>query len=456
MGICSRDLVEDKAYRFKKRLEELKSEEYYSEQPKELVALFDKVIIQIIDGFSNIDENDQISIKRVNTLLTFYHQALDELEHIRENNVPVEMLPLIEHIMEKLQVKTTFIFRPNPLYNFSYYPISRFVQIIMKAQKYEPLVQQDIAVISFPCCERNSALLSCTLAHEIGHHLNEFFGISKEIEPQILVLLDKPYLEKYVSVFIETLSLSRGATGDKEVTLEKFYPKDQLIPVFTEEFASIIRKWLDEIVSDIIGLYLFGPSFLFAFAEFCLTSQDIDKYSETHPPLFIRIRNLMLLFNELKLGANFEEYVEVKKRLTYYQEVSKRTFEAAVTSKPNSIKNLILERGIVSVFDLARKGVQQKLKPKLPIYDVEECKQAVYLFRNLIPGNEIRISKDKSKPINPISILNASWIVRINYIEDLYTLLPKNEKYNVRNTLDGLTLKALELQEFHSRMVQEK
>jgi hypothetical protein len=443
MGISSRDLVEDKAFKFKNRLEELKSEEYYSEEPKELISLFERVIKQTIESLGKIDEDDQIAIKRVNTLLTFYHYCLDEIEHVGENNVPVEILPLIERILNKLNIKTTFVFRPSPLYNYSYYPISKIIGEIMISQKYQPVEGKEIVVVSFPSCERNSALLSCNLAHEIGHHLNESFSIAREIEPKILEILDKDYLNKYVTKFIESLS--------PRVTLDKFYPRDQLIPMFTEEFAGILRKWLDEIVSDIIALYLFGPSFVFALSEFSLSSQDVDKYSETHPPLFIRLKNLMELFGELKLLDNLKQHAIVKKKIEHYTEISQKSFETTTENKV-TITNIILERGIVKLFELARGLVKAKINPKREIYDVEDCEKAISLFRNLIPANEVLLNRETSRPIDPISILNAAWIVRINFIDDLYAMLPKNGKVAVRNILDELTLKALDLQEFHTRM----
>lgn len=451
MGISSRDVVEDKAFKLKNQLEELKSKEYYSEKPKELVALLDTVIEQTIKNIDDIDSKDQIAIKRISNLLSFYHLCLDEIEHIKEDNVPVEILPLLGNILKKFNVKTTFIFRPNPDYNYSYYPLGKLIAEIMKSQKY-PEAEHDVAVISFPCAEKSSTLLNCSFSHEVGHHLNELYSIANDIEPKILELLDKTYLSKYVSKFLESLSQSKKAVGSAEITLDKFYPKEQLVPMFTEEFANIIRKWLDEIVSDIIGLYLFGPAFIFALAEFSLSMQDVEKYAESHPPLFLRLKNLMELYIELDLNKELDKYPQVKRRIEYYNEIAKKSFETP-TENRQTIRNIILERGTVSLFKLARETVERKLNPSREIYDIEDCEAAVLLFRNLIPGNELLLEDKTTRPINPISIINAAWIVRINFIDELYKLLQKNDHPSVRAILDQLTLKALELQEFHRRMV---
>jgi hypothetical protein len=375
---------------------------------------------------------------------------LDEVEHIKEDNVPVEILPLLGNILKKFNVSTTFVFRPSPDYNYSYYPLGKVIAEIMKSQKY-PEAKHDIAVISFPSSEKNSTLLNCSFSHEIGHHLNELYLIANDIEPKILELLDKTYLNKYVSKFLESLSKSKKIVGSAEITLDKFYPKEQLIPMFTEEFASIIRKWLDEIISDTIGLYLFGPSFIFSLAEFSISTQDVEKYSEKHPPLFLRLKNLMELYTDLSLNEDLDKYPQVKKRIEYYSEIAKKSFETT-TEYGQTIRNIILERGTVSLFKLARQAVEQKLKPSKEIYSKEDCDAAVFLFRNLIPGNELLLEGKKTRPINPISIINAAWIVRINFIDDLYKLLPKNDHSSIRGILDQLALKALELQEFHSRM----
>jgi hypothetical protein len=159
----------------------------------------------------------------------------------------------------------------------------------------------------------------------------------------------------------------------------------------------------------------------------------------------------MELFGELKLLDNLKQYVIVKKRIEQYTGISKKSFETTTENKI-TIRNMILERGIVKLFELARGLVKAKLNPKREIYDVDDCEKAVSLFRNLIPANEVLLNRETSRPIDPISILNAAWIVRINFIDDLYAILPKNEKAAVRNILDELTLKALDLQEFHTRM----
>src|SRR5271157_3269464 len=207
MGITSRDLVADKAFKFRKRLDELQSKEYYSDDPKRLIDLFKKVADQISSRIKTISEDDDIGIKRVNLLLSVYHLTLDEIEHIELDNVPVEMFPLFTRILEKLKLSTMLVFRPNPMYNYSYFPITTFINEMNKSQGYPEIKDQNnIAVISFPSSEKNSTLLHCCFAHEIGHHLNDSFSIAKDIEPKILELIDKKSLRKYVSKFLESLS----------------------------------------------------------------------------------------------------------------------------------------------------------------------------------------------------------------------------------------------------------
>ena len=144
-------------------------------------------------------------------------------------------------------------------------------------------------------------------------------------------------------------------------------------------------------------------------------------------------------------------YPEVIKRITYYKTISTQTFESKVETVP-SIKNLILERCIIGLFDYAEKGVKAKLEFPKVIFDFEDAKHAVEAFRNLVTGNEILDNKGGSRPIDSVTILNAAWIVRINFIDELYNMLPKMDKTEVRNALDELALKSLELQEFQSKM----
>lgn len=454
MGIDSKDFVIDKAFKLEKRIDELRAKEYYSKDPKILLSLFSKIIKQITESMKSIENEDPIRIKRINFLLTVYHHFLDEIEHIEADNVPVEMLPIFNEILKEYKLKTVLVFRPNPMYNYSYFPITSLIAEI--SQKYPEVgvseAQNDIVVISFPSSERTSALLHCCFAHEIGHHLNESFSIAAQIEPKILELIDKKLLDKYVEGLLESFRKHKSVIDGTEVTLDKFILKDRLFLWVTEEFARIIRKWLDEIVSDIFAIYLFGPAYIFAISEFLLSSQDLEKYSETHPPPFIRVKNLVKLFDEFGFYKDLEAYADVVKRIDFYKEISKRTFESE-NETMQDIKNIILERCINALFDLVKPLVLQRVNLQKRNYNFEDINKAVIAFRNLIPGNEILNKNAVSKPIDAISILNAAWIVRINFIEELYSMLPKTEKSIVRNIIDELTLKALDLQEFHRRMV---
>ena len=258
-------------------------------------------------------------------------------------------------------------------------------------------------------------------------------------------------MTNYVTKFLESLSKTKRVTGQTEVTLDKFIVREQFESQVLEDIGTIIKKWLDEIVSDTIGIYLFGPAFLFAISEFMLSSQNIDKYSKTHPPTFLRLKNLMSLMDELGFEKGLADYPGVIERTKFYKAISNKTFQSHEDTL-TIIKNMILEKSIIGLFEEAKNGVKTKLKlPAETICDFTDIKEAVSSFRNLITGNEI-LDGDNSRPIDPVNILNAAWIVRINFMEELYNLLSKTERTEVRNILDDLTLKSLELQEFHSKM----
>jgi len=455
MGITSREIVVDKAFKFKKRIDELRSKEYYSDEPKTLINLFDKVVVKISQSIEHIKKDDVILIKRINLLLSFYHLCLDEIEHIEANNVPVEMLPIFAEILKKFNVKTTLVFRPNPLYNYSYYPISRHMNEINKSQGYPELKTEDeIAVISFPSSEKTNSLMHCTFSHEVGHHLNEFLGIADEIEPKVLKLIDKNLMKKYAKKYLESLKKTSARIGNTEVTLDKFILEEHVIDRKTGEIGKILRNWLDEIISDTIALYLFGPAFLFSIAEFAISRQDFKKYTENHPPIFIRLKNLLNCLEEMELAESLDEYKHVLKRLKVYKKISKETFETTKMTMSN-IENMILQRTIIASFDPAKEMIKKSLDLPSKVFNFSDVKHTIIALRNLIPGNEVLTEKSTSRPIDAISILNAAWIVRINFINELYSQLPKMAKKEVRNILNELTLKSLDLQAFHSKMVKK-
>ncbi len=457
MGISSLDLVSDRLLKFKIRIDELRSKEYYSSDPIKLITLLEHVIDQISETVTHISKEDLLVIKRVNILLDFYHMCLDEIEHIGVNNVPVELLPLFEKIKKIFKLNIIFVFRPSPLYTYSYYPLTKVITEISKKYQTPIIVPKDkLAIISFPSSEKNSALLHCCLVHEIAHHLNNEFSLAKNIELKILELIDKKLLKEYVVKHREQLANTKKTVGQTEITLDAFFVEEQYKSMLTVQFGDIIRKWLDELISDIISIHLFGPAYLFAFSEFIISRSDPKKYSDKHPPPFIRIKCMLELMDELGFSSDFSLYNEIFKRIDYYRKVSDQTFVSEHKTKLN-LKNMILEKAIIGLFEPAKEQVTSIIKNHNKPYELEDLKHAIDSFKRLIPANEILIPAEKrSRPIDPITILNAAWIVRLNYIEELYSILQSTEKPVVRDILDRLVLKSLDLQEFHVRMVPNK
>ena len=269
-------------------------------------------------------------------------------------------------------------------------------------------------------------------------------------------LIDKQLLEEYIIKHREFLSTTKKTVGKTEVTLDTFFVEEDYKSRLTVEFGEIIRKWLDELVSDIISIHLFGPAYLFAFSEFVISRSDVTKYSPTHPPPFIRIKCMLKLMKELGFSTDFRRFKKTYRRIEYYGKVSDKTFVSKHKTKL-TLKNMILEKAILGLFTSAKKQVSTIVKPDKRPYDLHDVNHAIESFKNLIPGNEILLYTEKeSRPIDAISILNAAWIVRLNYMEELYSLLPNTEKPIVRDILDRLVLKSLDLQEFHVKMEARK
>src|SRR5258708_7242297 len=68
--------------------------------------------------------------------------------------------------------------------------------------------------------------------------------------------------------------------------------------IATQEITDRINNWIEEITCDLIGIFLFGPAFYFAYTYFLLSFSRLDNASKTHPPIRLRLKLMTQLLSE--------------------------------------------------------------------------------------------------------------------------------------------------------------
>jgi hypothetical protein len=119
---------------------------------------------------------------------------------------------------------------------------------LQQAKILTPVPGRETIVIILPYAQVNNPLMWTIIAHEVGHFVEKFHSLGKKILGKVL-----------------------GCTIDK-------------VPEGTE------LEWIEELISDAVGLRLLGPAYLYSFVSITILQSALGKSSVTHPSDLLRVR----------------------------------------------------------------------------------------------------------------------------------------------------------------------
>lgn len=143
-----------------------------------------------------------------------------------------------------------------------------------------PMLDEDRVILELPKIEKENPLMWTILIHEIGHNLDD----------------------KYLKITKETF---------KNI----HFPANDL---------KILKKWIKEIVADLISLRIIGPAYMMSFMFFNLLSGNLESFSNTHPSPKYR---LLLMESKLKDEFDMEDIKGILELLDERQVLYSRSDE---------------------------------------------------------------------------------------------------------------------------------
>jgi hypothetical protein len=451
MGTNAREHILDRQLRLQNLLEDLMSNEYATDSPK----LFLKNLYDLNDIFKKrVERNTQIDITSLRRIASFYemmHFFLDDIEHIKSNNIPIELLPYINNILNDNTVDFKLVLRPDTEYNYSYRNFTKIMIEQCGIFGFDP--KDNIGVISFPLSEKHNFYLIPILIHEIGHLLVDELKLKNKVSEKSLTVSAKNVTE-YYEALKEQYSQVRTTLGISNVTLDNFIlDEEHEKSKIAERLSEILEKWINEILADMIAFYYLGPAYLLAISELCNVSNSDNFYSDTHPPLFLRLKGLFKLYSQLEYGKKLMSYGNTTKYVAQLKKISTGSFNK-LPRNPENLKCCAIEKKIVYSFKDMDNIIKSNIKiPKNQFISIQ-IKDAVESYLNLIPPNEFLNDKTRKKQIHSIyTILNAQWIVKENYRSKLESLIGNLQES--RFIINKLAQKALELSEFSKWMEKD-
>lgn len=255
-------LLQQEAYRKLLSLEAryylLQKHLYPTRGCKRLTEVSLKFLEEIKKNFAKYSDS-RLNALNIN-FFPYFSYLQNCMSQSKMQNIPWSILPSCNDIFCKIYPKAEFILYPSHENNYSITAESNPIEQLKGAAQVKGFLfdsdfvdnieefflefPSGIFLVSFPETERLSVLQFAILGHEIGHIFARDISNSKCLE------------EIYENLETKFLKLQKT---------------DQFADFFTaEEHLGFCKNILKELISDIFGVLLFGPSFLIAFYIFFL------------------------------------------------------------------------------------------------------------------------------------------------------------------------------------------
>jgi hypothetical protein len=409
---------------------DLEDNDYFNNASNIAIKNYKIMIKYFIDHFSDIDTMDY---QRLYLLIN--KQIIPDIRYVQRaktRNIPWSLVSNLDEMLKKEFGRNyLLLFRPQWRFNFSvatgdFMSYLKYLLLIFfpanKTEINEKLFSKEkIHIFSFPLLEKTNVLLNSVIGHEIGHFYH------KRWETDEYPALRDNY-NKQLKIYYE------GISPD-----EIFMAYDK-----TEEGLKILSGMYREIISDIYGYFLFGPSMIFSLYDFSIFETKLDLPAEKnnyYPPTKYRIRILMnhLLEKDsgikeiLSTGTDFSFYLQ--KHIAQINQYLSNKDDLDLLIPINEEKKLF-----ENSLDLITENIKKSMSEEYLEYS--NIDKLFTKLENGIPINEL-----DGIPTDTAKILFAGWIYFIKI----------NEKYADKEyVLNFQILMRLLLKSLHSSYIHKK
>jgi hypothetical protein len=401
-------------------------------------------------------------LQRYGQLLGVLHSLLVYFELGSRDYIQEGTAVPVEKIIRKFDEQSAFILVPIFDYNYMYWdilrPLKKSLKNVLPSEEIERIfssMRGKYAVFGLPLIMKNNIVLNAILSHELGHFLDETKGLSQKVLKK--VVLD----EERVDGLVRKMEKSR--LGEKEVKLTYFITSGTLRARLIRIAATQVSDWITELVSDDIAFHLFGPIFLYSLSSFLITLVKLDEASSDHPPPRLRIQLLLEEFERMdypKILVSAEDKTD-RKDAEEFAKLSielKSLIQNLKTEQPAEPDEIVMFQELV--MDAVQKVVPEIRKEVRDLvtqveYSPNKFKDDVFTLSKIlgviVPPSEIEVGK----PASSVSILNAGALYKLLHASDLNEVFDAQsnmDKLEVRDRINALILKALELEDIQIQM----
>ena len=381
-------------------IEELEGDDYYNNASNKALRSFGIAVKYLKDNFEKLDEIHHDNLYRtINKDIT---PIIRLIQRAKTRDIPWSLISNLDELLKNAFGNECFlVYRPQ--WHFNYSVITEDINSYLKkalinffpenTEKIERdlFPNEYIHIFSFPYLEKNNVLLNSVIGHEIGHFFHKSWEADKykgKIENEHNIALRKYYDEQF---------------------------KNDLISpnAYTEEGLKILNGLYREIIPDIYGYYLFGPSIIFSLyfdLKIFETKPRLPSNETKYYPM-IKYRIRMLVQHILKLDISLKEKLLngtsecsliLKKIINEIDEYLQDDDDLRLWSIKSKEKELF-ESTITEIISDTKKEIEKK-KP-YGYLQYENIDKLFKILERKIPINELN-----DKPVDIMEIIFTGWI----------------------------------------------
>ncbi|MER8562055.1 hypothetical protein [Mesorhizobium sp. M0578] len=410
-GLLDIDFVRQKLLSVIDQVRQLQLSEFPYDEPKAALVLLIDMYKSDLSRLDGIDETTDVQVRQqvcahANARVARYYSVMGFI--LRSTNVRnafeiydplLQMCRKVYGIDAKLIISSEWNFSP-----FTY-----------------PAVTDDLPNLMFiglPSTEAGNSLILPLAGHELGHSI---WRKKKGGSPALAIdkKLQQSLLSMYVANWKDFQKTFNVSNPDSDLLTDLF-----LRNIWTQSYKLAIRQ-VEELFCDLIGLRIFGESFLYSFLY--LIAPNIGDRAAHYPALVARVTVLT-------------------EACKHYAIEQPKDFQSYFLDPPKRIPSA--DEFVLKMADLASEALTSDLievvrehitKSALPLPDNAERDRIVKQFCALSPASSINALGD---------IINAGWKLRLDW--KLWSKFNFDAQTRL-DVLNDLVFKTMEVMEFESK-----
>lgn len=408
--------------------------------------------------------NSEQELRFISQLIQTSGIFLQWLDNAHTAQTPRALALLLKALMDRMQPQSVVLVVPQAEYNYGINDLGPKLKWLVeefiphsRQSRFDKFVSTPLKLVAFPRIERDNLIAHAIFGHELGHPIADEFLDWEPSQPEGQQAQAAANAKVTQLVEASLKNHPELAARALEISVRTF---DQVL--------EIRNRALQELVSDAVGIYIFGPSALFAMHEL-LWHGDWDqppRAPQWYPPSRMRLRLMLQVLDEKKSlesltsceGEIAKKYMaDVAAFIGHSRSIAGETTEQATLGTDPTVE--IAYEWVAASLPAALKYAAEKSGPVL--YDLSIAqKHLPELLERIefgIPPNEVG---DPLKPeiVDLRSPLLASWVYKTRGVDERSGQplgLKEIDKLNLQTLLAVEYVLLREKYEAHTKAIEE-